>query len=192
MPPRRPGFFSNLLGIGRRPQARQNRSVQIGRGALRTGWNAAKYVGRYPQRQLNSRHIRGEIEMRQTEQAERRNIAGRQLRQEAEQRGWRSTLTEREEDIESERLGRAAEERRAEAMARAVKEDPVLRKKVTVLATKILVYEVDKNPDLRKMMVRVRRGVANQQEVKYYYELVDKATKEAMRRLGKPVEMEGE
>jgi hypothetical protein len=72
-----------------------------------------------------------------------------------------------------------------------VKEDPVLRKKVTVLATKILVYEVDKNPTLRKMMARIRRGIANQQELKYYYELVDKATKEAMRRLGKPVEIEG-
>jgi hypothetical protein len=163
----------------------------MGRTALRTGWNAAKYVGRYPQRRLNSRHIRGEIEMRQAERAERRNITAQQPGLEAEQRGWRSTLTEREEEVESERLGRAAEERRAQTRAGRVKEDPVLRKKVTVLATKILVYEVDKNPALRKMMARIRRGVANQQELKYYYELVDKATKEAMRRLGKPVEIEG-
>jgi hypothetical protein len=184
MPPnrRRPGFFERIAGYGRRtqpiPRGFENRRdvtrhpSLAARGA-KTAWNATKYAGnigaygaRYFERRTNTNFISGEVARGRMMNEQEAEASYQRRVQEIEARNARA------EEIENARRYR----------------DPVFEKKVSDLATKILVKEIDRRRELRDLVKKVRTGRASAEERKAFDDLMGNVTKHAMKVLKKPIE----
>lgn len=165
-------------------------AARAGFGAARTAGNyagkAASYGVQYLERRGSRGFISKEVARGRMTEAERKNEAhiGRPY--------W--AVDEREAEMSYLRRvqEREAMEERAEELGRMRRHrDPVFERKVSDLATKILESEISRNRKIGELVAKLKGGVASQQERKYFSELVDEATKEAMKRLGRPVAEEG-